>query len=160
MATLVGINTFILSTIRRQSGPGLRYSCGVVAYAYPQLLKYGHIHQPTIGALVQTITPDLAAGLHLGRDFGVIVSDVSPGGPADNAGLRIQDIILSVDGTPTGSLPLFAHSLYLHKSGERAKVEVLRGSDRVQLDIPLWSSRTKRTTSRILPTPQKILSGH
>jgi len=46
-------------------------------------------------------------------------------------------IVLSVDGTPTGSLPLFAHSLYLHGSGERAKIEVLRGSDRLQLDVPL-----------------------
>jgi serine protease Do len=134
---LVGINTFILSTSGGNQGLGFAIPAGVVAFAYPQLLKYGHIHQPQIGALVQTITPELAAGLHLGRDFGVIVSDISPGGPADKAGLRIQDIILSVDGTPTGNLPLFGHSLYMHKSGEHAKVEVLRGSDRVQLEVPL-----------------------
>src|SRR5208283_4133018 len=92
--------------------------------------KYGHIHQPTIGALLQTVTPELAGGLRLERDFGVIVSDITPGGPAETAGLRIQDVILSVDGFPTGSLPLFAHSLTLHKSGEHAKLEVQRGPDR------------------------------
>lgn len=134
---LVGINTFILSSSGGNQGLGFAIPAAIVAYAYPQLLKYGHIHQPTIGALVQTITPDLAAGLHLARDFGVIVSDLSPGGPADKAGLRIQDIILSVDGVPTGSLPLFAHSLYLHKTGDLAKIDVLRGSNRVQLQIPL-----------------------
>jgi len=134
---LVGINTFILSSSGGNQGLGFAIPAGIVAYAYPELLKYGHIHQPEIGALVQTITPDLAAGLHLAKDFGVIVSDLSPGGPADKAGLRIQDIILSVDGVPVGSLPLFAHSLYLHKGGEQVKVEVLRGSDRVQLQIPL-----------------------
>jgi S1-C subfamily serine protease len=93
----------------------------------------------------------------LARDFGVIVSDISPGGPADAAGLRIQDIILSVDGAPTGSLPLFAHSLYLHKSGEHAKVEVLRGSDRVRLDIRLVERLHKEDSLVDIADPAKNL---
>jgi serine protease Do len=134
---LVGINTFMLSSSGGNQGLGFAIPAGVVAFAYPQLLKYGHVHQPEIGAILQTITPELAAGLHLQRDFGAIVSDVVPGGPADTAGLKIQDIILSVDGAPAESLPLFNHNLYLHGSGEHAKIEVLRGSNRVQLDVPL-----------------------
>jgi serine protease Do len=134
---LVGINTFILSSSGGNQGLGFAIPAGVVAFAYPQLVKYGHIHEPEIGAILQTITPELAAGLHLQRDFGVIVSDVVPGGPADLAGLRIQDIIVRVDGTRTGSLPLFSQSLYMHGSGEHAKLEVLRGSDRLQLDVSL-----------------------
>ena len=152
---LVGINTFILSTSGGNQGLGFAIPAGVVASAYPQLLKYGHIHQPTIGALVQTITPELAAGLHLERDFGVVVSDLSPGGPAETAGLKIQDVILSVDGSPTGNLPLFAHSLSLHKSGERAKVEVLRGSDQVQLDIPLVERPHKEDSLTDIADPVK-----
>jgi len=134
---LVGINTFILSSSGGNQGLGFAIPAGVVAYAYPQLLKYGHIHEPEIGAILQTITPELAAGLHLPRDFGVIVSDVVPGGPADRAGLRIQDIIAGVDGTPTGSLPMLGQSLYMHGSGEHVKFDVLRGSSRLQLDISL-----------------------
>jgi serine protease Do len=134
---LVGINTFILSSTGGNQGLGFAIPAGVVAFAYPQLLKYGHIHEPEIGAVLQTITPELAAGLRLPRDFGVIVSDVVPGGPADRAGLRIQDIIVRVDGTRTGSLPLFSQSLYMHGSGEHAKLEVLRGADRLDLDVSL-----------------------
>ncbi len=133
----VGINTFILSRSGGNQGLGFAIPAGVVAFAYPQLIKYGHIHAPEIGAILQTITPELASGLRLPRDFGVIVSDVVPGGPADRAGLRIQDIIVSVDGTPTASLPLFSQSLYMHGSGEHAKLEVLRGSGQLQLDISL-----------------------
>ena len=154
---LLGINTFILSTSGGNQGLGFAIPAGVVAVAYPQLLKYGHIHQPEIGAIVQTITPELAAGLHLQRDFGIIVSDVSPGGPADTAGLQIQDIILSVDGTPTGSLPLFTHSLYLHTSGERASVEVLRGSQRLRLDIPLIERPHKEDSLVDMADPEKNL---
>jgi serine protease Do len=134
---LVGINTFILSNSGGNQGLGFAIPAGVVAYAYPQLLKYGHIHEPEIGAILQTITPELAAGLHLPRDFGVIVSDIVTGGPADRAGMRVQDIIVSVDGTPTGSLPLLGQTLYMHGSGEHVKFEVLRGSSRLQLDISL-----------------------
>src|SRR3984893_569193 len=103
---LVGINTFIFSTSGGNQGLGFAIPAGVVAFAYPQLLKYGHIHQPEIGVIVQTITPELAEGLHLKRDFGVIISDVVPGSPAESAGLKIQDIIISVDGRAMGSVPL------------------------------------------------------
>jgi len=152
---LLGINTFILTTSGGNQGLGFAIPAGVLAFAYPQLLKYGHIHQPEMGAIIQTITPELAAGLQLQRDFGIIVSDVSPGGPADTAGLRIQDIILSVDGTPTGSLPLFTHSLYMHGSGERARVEVLRGSQRLQLDISLIERPHKEDSLIDIADPEK-----
>jgi serine protease Do len=134
---LVGINTFILSSTGGNQGLGFAIPAEVVASAYPQLVKFGHVHQPAIGALVQTITPELASALHLGKDFGVIVSDVVPGGPADKAGLKIQDVILSVDRTAISSLPQFAQRLYVHKSGEQAEVGILRGTERLQVEIPL-----------------------
>ncbi len=145
---LVGINTFIFSTSGGNQGLGFAIPAGVVAFAYPQLLKYGHIHQPEIGAIIQTITPELAAALHLHRDFGVIVSDVLPGGPADSAGMRTQDIILSVGDESVGTLPLFTRSLYMHNGGERVKFRVLRGSDELQLDVALID-RPHKTDSLI-----------
>jgi serine protease Do len=152
---LVGINTFILSSSGGNQGLGFAIPAGVVAAAYPQLLKYGHVHQPAIGALVQTISPELAAGLHLQRDFGVIVSDVVTGGPADTAGLKIQDIILSVDGVAVGSLPLFAQTIYIHKSGEHARLEVLRGADHVQLKVPLLERPHKEDSLADMADPVK-----
>ena len=134
---LVGINTFILSSSGGNQGLGFAIPAGVVAFAYPQLIKYGHIHEPEIGAILQTITPELASGLHLSRDYGVIVSDVVPDGPADRAGLKIQDIIVRVDGDRTSTLPLFSQKLYMHGSGEHAKLDVLRGPERLELDVSL-----------------------
>jgi serine protease Do len=156
-AKLVGINTFILSSSGGNQGLGFAIPATVVASAYPQLLKFGHIHQPAIGALVQTITPELAAALKLTRDFGVIVSDVVPGGPADTAGLKIQDIVLSVDGNAVAALPLFAQSLYMHKSGERAKIEILRGSDQMQVEVPLVERPHKEDSLTELADPVKNL---
>jgi serine protease Do len=154
---LVGINTFILSSSGGNQGLGFAIPAGVIASAYPQLLKYGHVHQPSIGALVQTITPELAAGLRLKRDFGVLVSDIVPGGPADTAGLKVQDIILSVDGSATASLPLFSLGLNVHKSGEHAKLVVLRGSERVPLDVVLVEKTHKEDNLAEAADPVKNL---
>lgn len=154
---LIGINTFILSASGGNEGLGFAIPAGEVAFAYPQLLKYGHIHQPEIGAVTQTITPELAAALRLQRNFGVIVADIWPAGPAETAGLKTQDIILSVDGTPTPSLPLFMSALYMHGSGEHAKFEVLRGSDRLQLDIPLVERPHRADSLADIADPEKDL---
>jgi serine protease Do len=154
---LVGINTFILSSSGGNQGLGFAIPEGVVASAYPQLVKFGHIHQPAIGALVQTITPELAAALRLKRDFGVIISDISPGGPADTAGIKIQDVILSVDGVAISSLPQFAQSLYLHKTGDHAALEILRGADRMKIDVGLAERPHKEDNLVDLVDPVKNL---
>ena len=154
---LVGINTFILSSSGGNQGLGFAIPEGVVASAYPQLVKFGHIHQPAIGALVQTITPELAAALRLKRDFGVIISDISPGGPADTAGVKIQDVILNVDGVPISSLPQFAQSLYLHKTGDQAALEVLRGADRLKINVGLAERPHKEDSLVDLADPVKNL---
>ena len=154
---LVGINTFILSSSGGNQGLGFAIPEGVVASAYPQLVKFGHIHQPAIGALVQTITPELAAALRLKRDFGVIVSDISPGGPADTAGIKIQDVIASVDGVAISSLPQFAQNLYLHKTGDHAALEILRGADRLKINVGLAERPHKEDNLVDLVDPVKNL---
>jgi serine protease Do len=156
---LVGINTFILTESGGNEGLGFAIPTQTIAFAYPELLKFGHVHQPEIGATVQAITPELAAGLQLPRDFGVIVSDVIPGGPADSGGLKIKDIVISIDGQPAGSLPLFMHNLDLHHSGEHTRMEVLRGTQRMQLDVAVAERPHNVDKLADFADPQKNLVG-
>src|SRR5439155_12310071 len=134
---LVGINTFILTESGGSQGLGFAVPSALVDVAYRQLRNYGHLHQGQIGANVQTITPDLARGLGLSQDRGVIVSDLLPGGPADVAGLQIKDIIVSIDGKPMDSLPLLSFNLYARNAGDRLKLTVLRGQDQLALEVPV-----------------------
>jgi serine protease Do len=131
--TLVGINTFILSQSGGSEGLGFAIPSSVVNFVYRQLRRYGHVHRGEIGVSVQTITPMLAAGLGLARDHGVIVSDVSPGGPADEAGLKIQDIVLSIDDQPVETVLQFDRIIFLHNKDEQAKLQILRGQEKHQL---------------------------
>src|ERR1039458_1538904 len=134
---LVGINTFILTQSGGNEGLGFAIPSAIVAFAYPEFKKYGHVHRGEIGVLVQAITPNLAVALALPRDSGVIVSDVDPGGPAAGAGLQVHDIIRGMDGRAVESLALFSYGLYIHNPGDRAKLNILRGSDRLLLDVPV-----------------------
>ena len=127
---LVGINTFILSQSGGSEGLGFAIPSSVVKYVYRQLRKYGHVHRGEIGASIQTITPMLAAGLGLPRDHGVIVSDVSPDGPASQAGAKIQDIVLSIDDQPVQTVLQFDRAIFLHSKDEQAKLQVLRGQEK------------------------------
>jgi serine protease Do len=132
---LVGINTFILSESGGSQGLGFAIPSSIVSVASEQLRRYGHLHQGAIGANLQTITPDLARGLGLHQDSGVIVSDLSPGGPAERAGLDVKDIIVSIDDKPIDGLPLIAFYLYTRSAGDRLRVGVLRGEQHATLDV-------------------------
>ena len=132
---LVGINTFILTEGGGNEGLGFAIPSAIVAFAYPQLLRYGHVHRGDTGISVQGVTPGLAAALKLPTDWGVIVSDVAPGSPAEAAGLKIQDIITSIDGRRVDNLPALGTRLFMRRGGERIKLGVLRGSEKLSFDI-------------------------
>jgi len=154
---LVGINTFILSEGGGNEGLGFAIPSAVVAFAYPQLRHYGHVHRGVTGVAVQAITPILAAGLKLPLDAGVIVSDVAPGSPADAAGLKVMDIITGIDGGPADNLPTIGTRLFMRRGGERIKLAVLRGSQRLSFDLPVVETPHEFDRLADLANPEKSL---
>ena len=133
---VVGINTFILSQGGGSEGLGFAIPARVVEFVYRSLRKYGHVHRVEIGAVTQEITPTLAEGLNLAQHWGVIVADVKPDGPAEAAGLQVQDIILSADDRRIETLPSLSAALYLHRLDQVIKLEILRGQERKIINVP------------------------
>jgi serine protease Do len=139
--SVLGINTFILSSGGGSEGLGFAIPARVVDFVYRSLRKYGHVHRVEIGAATQEITPILAEGLKLAQRWGVVVVDVKPDGPAASAGLQIQDIILSADDHRVETLPSLTSALYLHRPDQVIKMEILRGTERKTLYIPAIEHR-------------------
>jgi len=134
---LVGINTFILTEGGGSEGLGFAIPAAIVNFDYKNLRKNGHVQPVAIGAKAQNITPTLAAGLGLARSWGAIISDVTAGGAGEAAGLKIQDIVLAIDDRPILGLPDFTAALYLHPADQVLKMDLLRGTNRVSLKVPV-----------------------
>jgi serine protease Do len=131
---VVGINTFIISRSGGSDGLGFAVPAHVVRFVYDSLRKRGYVRRAELGLSAQGITPEMAAGLGLPRDTGVVVSDVEPGGPADQAGLRIGDVLDAVDGRRIDILPDLMSALY-REGGARLKFAVLRGGSTLNLEV-------------------------
>ncbi len=132
---LVGINTFILSQSGGSQGLGFAIPTDMARFVFDRLREHGHIHRIEAGVGVQAITPPLAAGLGLPRDWGVVVVDVALGGAARAAGLQIGDVIESFDGRPIASRASLTSALYLHPADRPVVLGVLRGRERLTLEI-------------------------
>jgi serine protease Do len=138
---VLGINTLILSQGGGSEGLGFAIPARVVRFVYQSLRKNGHVHRVEIKAASQTITPALAEGLGLSQSYGVIVCDVTPGGPAESAGLKVGDIVISADDRPIDNLPALTAAMYLHPLDEVMKLVVKRGGEQKTLYIPVIEAR-------------------
>jgi serine protease Do len=132
---VIGINTFILSQSGGNQGLGFAAPSNIVSYVYQQIRDYGRVRRGEIGARAQTITPLLAAGLGLAKNWGVVLSDVMPRGPAGAAGLQAGDIVLTLDGKVMENARQFDVNLYRKDLGESVILEIQRGAETLKYPV-------------------------
>ncbi len=143
---VIGINTMILSQSGGNEGIGFAVPSNVVANVVEQLRRTGRVIRGEIGVTVQTITPALAEGWKLPQAWGVVVADVEPDGEGDRAGLRVGDVILSLNGRPLEDARQFNVSLYRPAVGETILLEVQRGQRKLKLAVQVAERHDEAST--------------
>ncbi|PWT94205.1 MAG: peptidase S1 [Blastocatellia bacterium] len=143
---VVGVNTFILSQSGGNEGLGFAVPCATARTVFKQLKQYGQLRRQEIGIGLQTITPEMAASMRLSRDYGVIISDVLPGSPAEASGLKTGDILVTVDGQPAENLPSVSYYFRLRDSAENVQIVVLRGTAQQSFSVPAVELRNELDT--------------
>jgi serine protease Do len=95
---VVGINSAIYSPSGGSVGIGFAIPANLAKPIIDQIREFGHARRGWIGVRIQSVSPDLAEGLKLPGAKGALVASVSPGGPAEAAGIKQGDVVLKFDG--------------------------------------------------------------
>ncbi|GIK98412.1 MAG: serine protease [Alphaproteobacteria bacterium] len=97
---VIGINTAIFSPSGGSVGIGFAIPSQLARHVVEQLREFGHARRGWLGVRIQTVTDDLVEGLRLESSKGALVANVTPGGPAEQAGIQQGDVIVEFDGKP------------------------------------------------------------
>jgi S1-C subfamily serine protease len=151
-AEVVGINQQIDTESGGGQGVGFAVPISAVKRSLAQLEVDGKVEYAYIGVSTQSLYPQLADRLGIDSDYGGLLAEVVPGGPADQAGLRGGDgkihfqgfpvrtggdVILSVDGRKVFRPEDLARYIASFQPGEKVTLEILRDGDRRKVEVTL-----------------------
>ena len=133
--SLVGINTAILSQSGGSIGIGFAIPVSIAKEVMEQLIATGTVIRGWIGVELQEITPELAESFKLGTTAGVLVAGVQRGSPADRAGMKPGDIVITVDGKPVPTPDAMRNLVVALAPGQQTTLGLKRGQKNLELHL-------------------------
>jgi serine protease Do/serine protease DegQ len=127
---LIGLNSAILSRSGGNIGIGFAIPSNIARQVMQQLIQYGEVKRGRLGVVVQNITPDLAKAFGLSSNAGVLVAQVQPGSAADKAGIKAEDVIMTINGRGVQSYRDLRNTIGLLRVGDKLTLEILRNGKR------------------------------
>lgn len=137
---LIGINTAIYSRSGGSVGIGFAIPVNLVK-AVVDAVKRGEktFDPPYIGASFQNVTADVAEGLGMNQPYGVIITGIAKGGPAEKAGLKVADVILKAQNVRIDNTDSLGYRLMTTGVGHTLDLELLRNGQKTKTSISLTS---------------------
>lgn len=132
---VVGINTAIISPTGGSIGIGFAIPTAIARNVIEQLVQYGETRRGWLGVRIQAVTDDMAQSLGLDRPKGALVADVTPTGPAEKAGIRAGDVVVSFDSKPVRDMRDLPRIVADTPIGKRVVVEVMREGRLEQVEV-------------------------
>lgn len=125
---LVGINTAIFSPGQKAGNIGIGFAIpsNMVKQIIDQLIEYGEVQRAYLGVQMQDITPELAKAFDINSDQGAVVTFIQRDSAADNAGLKVGDIITSIDDVPLVNADNLRNTVGLLMIGQTIKLDIIR----------------------------------
>ncbi len=132
---LLGINSVIYSRTGGSLGIGFAIPVSMAKDVMEQIIKDGAVTRGFVGISPQDVTAELAESLKLDSARGSLVSSVNRGSPADKAGMKSGDVIVSIDGKPIQDSVAAMASIAALKPGMITKFGVVRSQKPLTLNV-------------------------
>jgi len=123
---LVGINSAILSGNGGNIGIGFAIPVNMARSVMDQLIAFGSVRRGLLGVNIATVTPEIAEGYALDATSGALITLVADGSAAENAGLLIGDVVVSVDAETVSDAGALRNAIGLLRPGDSIQVGVIR----------------------------------
>jgi serine protease Do len=132
---LIGINTAIFSRTGGFQGIGFSVPSNMVRFIMNQLINEGKVTRGWLGITIQDLTPEIAQKFELNAYEGVLVSDVTKGGPAHKAGIIRGDIIVEFDGKKVSDVAALKNMVAQSKIGSSVNLRIIRQNKETSLKV-------------------------
>ncbi len=129
---MIGMNTAIVSQSGTSSGVGFAIPAALVRHVVAEATGGGAQARTWLGLKTQGVTAEIARSMGLDRPDGVLVTDVWPGGPADTAGVKSGDLILTLDGDAVNDEASLNYHVLTRGPGDEVTVRYRRGKGEAQ----------------------------
>ena len=142
---VVGMNTAIIA---QGQGIGFAVPVNVIKEIVSQLREKGKVTRAELGVLIQPITDELAESFGLKDKGGAIVSQVLPGSPAEEAGIRQGDVIIEFNGEKVDSFHDLPKMVNIQPVGSKSKIKIVRDGKTMTLAVKLGEQKDRAAKSK------------
>ncbi len=132
---VIGVNTAIVSPSGGNIGIGFAIPSNLARGVVSELIEKGHVERGFIGATLQPVTPDISASLGLEKPMGALVAGVTRGGPAQRAGLRPGNVVVTFNGSAIAGVRELSREVAATDAGKSVRVQVIRDGKSIDLDL-------------------------
>lgn len=151
---LVGINTAIASQTGSFTGYSFAVPVSIVKKVVADLKEFGEVQRALLGVSIRSVDAEIAKQLELDKVEGVFVAEVTDNGAAKEAGIKNEDVIISVAGEPTKTSAELMERVSQFRPGDDVKVIVLRDNEKKQFTVTL---RNRHGDTQIVRDNTKVL---
>lgn len=139
---VIGINTAIATRTGGYMGIGFAIPSSMVEPVLSSIVDDGRVSRGWLGISMDELTADLATSLGFSGTEGVIITEVTPESPAEEAGLKHGDIITSINRTPITDGNKLRNTVAVLRPGSEADVEIFREGQRKRVKVKLGTRPT------------------
>jgi serine protease Do/serine protease DegQ len=132
---LIGINTAIIGPAGGNVGIGFAVPVNMARQVMEQLLRFGEVRRGRLGVASQDLTPEQARRLSLPSSDGALVTRVERGSPAEQAGLRVNDIVTAINGRAIRGSGDLRNRVGLIPVGEELELNLLRAGNVMRMRL-------------------------